>query len=149
MAPIVEHLFNPAGRIGRKTFLITAAGFLALGIVCTLIPVVGQIVSLAMLWPWTVVAIKRLHDMNRGGAIAIVMALASAGLGVIGSVVAMLSLSPGLFLAAASVMAVLGLVIGLAALAFMVWLAVAPGSAGSNRFGHPEKISAFPAPGVR
>ena len=138
MAPVIEHLFNPAGRIGRKTFLISAAGFIALGMVCTVVPVAGQIVSLLMLWPWTVVAIKRLHDMNRSGTLAIAMALASAALGVMGSVVAMLRLNPGLFLAAASVMAVLGLVIGLAALAFMVWLAIAPGTAGSNRFGFPQ-----------
>ncbi len=142
MAPVVEHLFNPAGRIGRKTFLISAVGFIALGIVCTLVAVAGQIISLLMLWPWTVVAVKRLHDMNRSGALAIAMALASASLGVMGSVIAMLSLNPGLFLAAASVMAVLGLVIGLAALVFMVWLAVAPGSAGPNRFGFSQDASA-------
>lgn len=143
MAPIIDHLFNPAGRIGRKTFIISAAGFIALGMVCTVVPVAGQIVSLAMLWPWTVIAIKRLHDMNRSGTLAIVMAVASACLGAAGSLVAVLATNPALFLAVASVMAIAGLVVGFAALAFIIWLAIGVGSQGSNRFGYPETSSVF------
>lgn len=138
MAPIIDHLFNPKGRIGRKTFILSAAGFIALGIVCSLVPVAGQIMSLAMLWPWTVIAIKRLHDMDRGATPAILMAIASASLGAAGTVVSLLALNPALFLAVASVMAIAGLIVGLAAIAFVVWLAISTGTSGSNRYGSPE-----------
>ena len=128
MAPILDHLFNSSGRIGRKTFAISVASFIAFGVACTLLPIAGQIVSLAMLWPWTVVAIKRLRDMDRGGMMAVVLAIATASLWAVGSFAALFTLNPGQVLLVASVLTIATLIVGLAAIAFIVWLAITPGS---------------------
>ena len=63
-----QFLFLSAnGRIGQKDFWI---GFLILfvaGIILGMIPVLGQIISIALIYPWVCLYSKRLHDFGKTG----------------------------------------------------------------------------------
>ncbi|MBP6876451.1 MAG: DUF805 domain-containing protein [Phenylobacterium sp.] len=126
------------GRIGRAQFWIGAAGLICVGVVAGLIPVVGALASLALIYPWACLAAKRLHDFGRSGLLVLVAAvpavvagafslftaLAASNLGTIGMALAGASLS-----LAVSTMALL------VWLGFVLWVGLEPGQEAANSYG--------------
>ena len=77
------------GRIGRAQFWIGAAGLICVGLVAGLIPVVGVLASLALIYPWACLTAKRLHDFGRSGLLVLVAAVPAVVAGVFSLVTAL------------------------------------------------------------
>lgn len=140
-------LLAHGGRINRKIFWTGVAILVVASLVLGSLPGVGTVLSLALLYPWTCLLIKRLHDFGRSGLLVMVPLLPTA-------VAALLSVwitfaasfsgsSAGVF-AAAGLAATFGLVAMLIALAFLLWVGLKPGDETDNRYGTPTAASAFP-----
>ncbi len=68
----MKNLFDPEGRIGPDAFLGSAMILIAIGAVFSLLPLVmGSLwlsfISLVLLYPWTVIWVKRFHDAGKSG----------------------------------------------------------------------------------
>ena len=135
------------GRIDRKTFWIGAGVLLLASLILGSLPGVGTVLSLALLYPWTCLMIKRLHDFGRSGWLVLVPLLPTAATALLSvwlSFAASLSgTSAGVFVAA-GLAATFGLVTMLIALAFLLWVALKPGDETDNRYGAPSLALAFP-----
>ena len=148
-----QFLFLSAnGRIGQKDFWI---GFLILfvgGFILGLIPVIGQIISIALIYPWVCLFSKRLHDFGKTGWLAAVpfgiwaiagvlavMAMIGGGAAAVGAAGA----GVGDAAAAGGMMAALagmGLVLMLAFvvyIGFTLWVGLTKGDPASNKYGAP------------
>lgn len=126
------------GEIGQRDFWIGAAVLLAAGLVANLIPFVGSIVSLALLYPWTSLALKRLRHAGRPASLAVVPLLLGL-FSITGSLLAGAALTvsaalAGLVLSASGVA-------GLLALAFLVWLGLTPSRHSPRRGDTPNLTS--------
>lgn len=136
------------GRIGKRDFWIGFAIVFGAGIVAGMIPVLGQIISIALIYPTVCVFSKRLHDFGKTGwlymapvAITIVLVL------VIGLTGGMAMISAGMAgneaAAAGSAMAGMGMILAMALLmlvvwvGFALWVGLANGDPGDNRYGPP------------
>lgn len=136
------------GRIGRKDFWIGFAILFVAALVLGMIPVLGQIITLLMLYLWVCLGAKRLHDMGKSGWLMIVpFALQLV------TIIAAIMAAGGAMMAAgvsgdptavAAGMAGGGLVMmlcGLASLAFLIWIGATPGQPGDNQYGPPPTSS--------
>lgn len=145
-------LLSPHGRLGRQGFWVAAAGLFVTGLVAGLVPVIGGLVGLALLWPWSAVSAKRLHDLGRSGwwiALPLVPSLLVGGLGVLTAASATMGATmgaSGATLALATLTATLGLAAMLVSLGFLLWIGLTPGMPGANRFGAVP--APLPLPGV-
>lgn len=141
-----RHLFlTLEGRIDRKDFWIGAAALIGAGLVLSVIPVVGQLASLALIVPWTCLTTKRLHDFGRSGWMALAAVIPSAASAVLGLFTA-LAASNVATMGAAFASAGLTLMISTAALvislAFLLWVGLTPSDAASNAYGPAPELSA-------
>jgi uncharacterized membrane protein YhaH (DUF805 family) len=136
-----QDLFISAhGRVGRRDFWIAAAALIISGLVLNLLPVIGPLAALALLYPWTCILVKRLHDTGRSGWLVLVPTVPAALSGVLGLFAALALQSPatmgaafgmaGLALSASMLAALIGL-------GFLLWAGLKAGDAASNRFGEP------------
>lgn len=126
------------GRIGRREFWIGAAGLIAVGLAVGIIPVVGALASLAMLYPWTCLTAKRLHDFGRSGwlvLIAAVPAAVSGALGVFMALAASNLATLGVAMASAGLALTVSTLALLASLAFLLWVGLKPGERSANAYG--------------
>jgi uncharacterized membrane protein YhaH (DUF805 family) len=130
----------PQGRTGRQAFLIGAAALIVAGIVLNLIPVLGPLVGLALIYPWTCLLVKRLHDFGRSGWLVLIPVVPTAIASMLALLTSFAAVGAGT-MGAALVGAGLALTLSGAAmlisLAFLVWAALKPGDAQPNRFGAP------------
>lgn len=134
------------GRMSRQTFWICAGLLVVVSLVVSMIPVVGSLASLALLWPWLVVLTKRLHDLNRSGKLALAMLIPNLATALLALVVGVMAISPATALAALSLAGPLAAVGGLAmlvSLAFLIWLAATVGDAEANTYGPPPTEPAW------
>ena len=60
------------GRLRRQHFWISWLILLGAGVVLGWIPILGTILSIAMIWPNLAIVVKRLHDMGKTGWFAVV-----------------------------------------------------------------------------
>lgn len=108
-----------------------------------LIPVIGQLIGLLMLYLWVCLGAKRLHDMGKSGWLMIV----PFALQLVGMILAFMSVGGAMMAGAvggdsavaAGVMGG-GLVVmlcGLASLAFLIWIGATPGQSEANQYGPP------------
>lgn len=126
------------GRIGRVEFWIGAAGLICVGVVAGLIPVVGALVSLALIYPWACLTAKRLHDFGRSGLLALVAVVPAVVAGAFSLVTALAAsnLSTiGIALAGASLSLAVSTVALLVSLGFLLWVGLKPGHEAANSYG--------------
>jgi len=135
------------GRLGRAPFWIGVAALVLSGAVLSFVPVIGGAAGLVMLWPWYCLLAKRLHDTGRSGRLAAV-ALVPMALGAALALLTTLALAGGPLMGLLlPVLGLSGLVVVLAslfALAFVIWLGLAPGEASANRWGAVSTSAAAP-----
>ncbi len=152
---ITEHYFDMTGRVGRAQFwYFVLANFIATILAQILGGIlhapVGEIYTLAVLFPATCLAARRLQDTGRNGMLAWVMLILIAVSQIIGIVMAMTFLFGGFL----GLLFVPGLsILGLASLALavvLIWFWCQPGDPGPNAYGPPPPVfdPSRPAPTV-
>jgi uncharacterized membrane protein YhaH (DUF805 family) len=143
--------FSADGRIGRQAFWIGFLILLGAGVVLGWIPLLGIVVSLALIYPWTCLFAKRFHDMGKSGWFALIPIAAPAVLFTIALAMGIGGIVSGAVLsdkvsedaAAGPVLAGIGGALLFMSLGFLVWLGgtiwagATPGDPGPNRYGPP------------
>ena len=142
-------LFSFEGRIRRAHFWIAWLVLLGVGVVFGWIPLLGAILSLALIWPHLAIAVKRLHDMGKSGwlvaipwglgVVTFVGALVSVGVNAIMNAAALEAEDPAAILTAFGPAVVLVLICMLLQLGFLLWIGLSEGQPGDNRFGPNPK----------
>lgn len=142
-------LFSFEGRTRRSHFWIGWLICLGAGVVAGWIPVIGFVLSIALIWPNLAIAVKRLHDMGKPGWLAAI----PWGVCIVGGVIAFSMMGVTAFSNAAAledgdpaaIMALLGpamglvAVIGLVCLGFLLWIGLSGSQPGDNRYGPNPK----------
>lgn len=142
-------LFSFNGRIRRQHFWIGWLICLGVGVVLGWIPFLGTLLSIALIWPNLAISVKRLHDMGHTGWLVAIPWVAGF-VGVIGAfmTVGAAALATGGYVDGdnpAEVFAIMGPALGifgivaLVQLGFLLWIGVAEGQRGENRFGPNPK----------
>lgn len=144
------------GRIGQRDFWLAMLMLFAANIVSGFVPVLGQLVMLAILFASVCVTSKRLHDFGKSGwlqlvplgAMLVLSFVAAAIIGV-GAFASSATGNSGMMFGAswfgASIAALLMFLVGIG---FLLWVGLSKGDAGPNRFGPPQTVSAFTAAGA-
>jgi uncharacterized membrane protein YhaH (DUF805 family) len=153
-------LLSPQGRIGQREFWIGVAILIGGNLVAGLIPFIGQLIGIFLIYVGVCVYVKRLHDSGRSGwwhavpwAITLVLVIrglsaafnAVVAVGAAGAAVAM-DEDAGLFellqradfetILSMALSAVTWLIIGwLVWLVYTLWVGLAQSEAGENKFG--------------
>lgn len=144
-------LFSFEGRLRRSHFWIGFIILFGVSIVVGWLPVIGFLISIALIWPNVAIAVKRLHDMGKTGwfvlapyAIGIVLAIAAFAM-VMSSIVASggsadyYEDNPMAALAIAGPALALGGLSLIVGLAFLLWIGLVDSEKGQNRFGPNPK----------
>lgn len=139
-------LFSFDGRIRRSHFWIAWLILLGVNVVISWIPLIN-LLGIVLIWPFTAIAVKRLHDMGRPAWFVAIPWVAAVLLTVVGFVMMGLSIvaagayddSPGAFFA------LMGPGFGAFALgsliwiAFLLWIGLVEGQPGDNAYGPNPK----------
>ncbi|WP_427791451.1 DUF805 domain-containing protein [Brevundimonas diminuta] len=137
------------GRLRRQHFWISWLILLGVSVVLGWIPILGGLISLALIWPNVAITVKRLHDMGKTGWFAVIpwvgviigtiMIFGAVGTAIIANAQAFESEDP------AAVLALLGsmmggiAVMGLVGLAFLLWIGIVDSQKGDNKYGPNPK----------
>lgn len=135
------------GRIGRQNFWIGFAILFGASFVVNLIPVLGQIIGLLLLWPQVCIHAKRLHDMGHSGWLMLIPFGVSVLAGGIAVATGGAAIFAGGYEAAGAAMGAALLAFGLAflvGLGFLLWVGLTPSQPGDNRFGPAPLQAATP-----
>ena len=142
-------LFSFEGRTRRSHFWIGWLILLGVGVVAGWLPIIGALISLALIWPNLAIAVKRLHDMGHTGWLVVIPWAASIVLG--GVALSMLGFQAIVNSAALEhedPVAIWSLVapafgafslLFLINLGFLLWIGLVEGQPGDNRFGPNPK----------
>ena len=145
-----KHLFfSFEGRTRRSHFWIGWLVCLGAGVVAGWLPLIGLVISIALIWPNLAITVKRLHDMGHTGWLAAIPYV----VGIIGGIAAISMMGATAIMNAsaleaedpAAIMALLGPAFGLFALIFLValgfllWVGLTDSQRGDNRFGPNPK----------
>ncbi len=146
---IQKLMFSFEGRTRRSHFWIGWLILLGVGVVAGWIPILGFLLSIALIWPNLAITVKRLHDMGQSGWLAVVpwvvniigvvFVFMSVGMSAIFNASALENEDP------AAIMALLGPMLGglglliLVNLGFLLWIGLTDSKPGSNRFGPNPK----------
>lgn len=126
------------GRIGRKEFWIGAVVLIGVGLLAGLMPIIGPLVSLALIAPWTCLMAKRLHDFGRSAwlvLIALIPSAGSAALGLFTALAATNAATMGAAFAGAGLTLAVSFIALIVSLGFLIWVGVKPGDARPNAYG--------------
>jgi len=138
-----QNLFLSAnGRIGQKDFWIGYLILFVSGLVLGMIPVLGMLVGLALIYPNVCLFSKRLHDFGKTGwlqlapiAIYLVLAVIAAVVG--GGAAALTGAGDGGLVAVMATMGVFVLVMVAVHLGFLLWVGLSKSDPASNPYGPP------------
>lgn len=146
--------FATDGRIGQKDFWIGLLILVGANLLAGLIPLIGWIAGLVLIWCGIALTAKRLHDFGKSGwlqviPMAVCMVIWTIGVMMTGVGLFMSSLwgaDPALAVAGfASLFGLFG-VTGLIGLAFLLWVGLSKGDTGPNQYGPPPLVSQFGPP---
>jgi len=142
MPSLSSLFFSSHGRLGRRAFWSAAFGLIVANLMLSVMPMLGAVCTLLMLWPWTCLLIKRLHDQGRSGALAMVPVALSAASGMLSMMAGVLTFTPGgAGLPVLALLAPATGVLGLTGLAFLIWVGAARSQFGANRYGPSRAAS--------
>lgn len=142
-------LFSFEGRTRRSHFWIGWLICLGAGVVAGWIPLIGFLISIALIWPNLAITVKRLHDLGMSGWVAAVPFVAN----IVGFVMIIVSVGASVFMNAAAIenedpaaiLALIGPAIGILGLlllvnfGFLLWVGLVDGKPGSNKYGSNPK----------
>ena len=137
------------GRTRRSHFWIGWLILLGAGVVAGWIPIIGFLISIALIWPNLAITAKRLHDMGHTAWLMVIPWVVN----IVGGVFIFMSVGvTAIFNASAlenedpaAILALLGPMVGglcllaLINLGFLLWIGLTDSQAGSNRFGPNPK----------
>ena len=126
------------GRIGRKEFWIGAVVLICIGLLAGLMPIIGPLVSLALIAPWICLMAKRLHDFGRSAWLALIALIPSAGsaaLGLFTALAATNAATMGAAFAGAGLTLAVSFIALIVSLGFLIWVGVKPGDLQPNAHG--------------
>ena len=129
----IQLFTSPSGRISRKQFWLH--GFLPIfigNIVLGWIPILGQLISLALLWASICIGFKRFHDLGYPGWWSLVYLIPLVAGGVLLGLSFYLYHQAGLFWLLAEILFGVAMLIGLAQLIFVY---IRRGQEGPNQYG--------------
>jgi len=136
--------FSAEGRIGRQVFWIGWLMLLGAHVVAGWIPLVGQVIGLIAVFAWVCLCTKRLHDMGRSGwwqllpiLLGPVLIIGSAMSIGIGAILGEITNTDWAALAGVGGLLVSVAIAFIAVAAFTLWVGVAEGQPGENRYGEP------------
>lgn len=142
-------LLSFEGRTRRSHFWIGWLICLGLGVVANFIPLLGFLLSIALIWPNLAITVKRLHDMGQTGWLAAIPFVVGLVGGIAGGMIVGLGAftNQAAFEAGdpATVLAVMGPamglfgIIGLVCLAFLLWIGLTDSKPGPNKYGPNPK----------
>jgi len=144
-------LFSFEGRTRRSHFWIGWLICLGVGVVAGWLPLIGLVISIALIWPNLAISVKRLHDMGHTGWLVVVpWAISIVGSIVAVSMIGMTALTQAGALEAEDPMAILSVVgpafgllglLLLVNLGFLLWIGLTDSQRGDNRYGPNPKGS--------
>lgn len=141
------------GRLRRSHFWIGFLIIFGANVVLGWIPILGWLISLALIWPNLAISVKRLHDMGKTGWLVVAPYLISFALLIAGMVIMFGGMAAGGMAPdyyednPAAALAVMGPAFGvfalsfLVGLAFLLWVGLTDSQPGDNRFGPNPKGS--------
>ena len=144
-------MFSFEGRLRRSHFWIGFLIIFGANVVLGWIPILGWLISLALIWPNLAISVKRLHDMGRTGWLVVAPYLISFALLIAGMVIMFGGMAAGGMAPdyyednPAAALAVMGPAFGvfllsfLVGLAFILWIGLTDSQPGDNRFGPNPK----------
>lgn len=142
-------MFQFEGRLRRSHFWISWGILFAAGFVLGLIPIIGSIIGIALIYPQIAVQVKRLHDMGRSGW----WVLAPFAANIVMFIVAIFAIMGNVALNQqglenedpAAMMAMFGSIGGIALLflvinlGWLLWIGIADSQPGRNKYGPNPK----------
>ena len=142
-------MFSFNGRLRRQHFWISWLILLGAGIVLGWIPIIGTLISIALIWPGVAIQVKRLHDMGKTGWFAVIpwvanvigffMIISAVGMAIFTNPQAFESEDPSVALSMLGSMMGGFAVMGLVGLAFLLWIGITDSQRGDNKFGPNPK----------
>ena len=142
-------LLSFEGRTRRSHFWIGWLICLGISVVAGWIPLIGALISLALIWPNTAITVKRLHDMGKSGwfavipwvvtIVACIFVFATVGISAFTNAAALEREDP------TAILALLGPMFGALALllvvnlGFLLWVGVSDSQPGDNQYGPNPK----------
>jgi uncharacterized membrane protein YhaH (DUF805 family) len=142
-------MFSFEGRTQRSHFWIGWLILLGAGVVAGWLPIIGFLISIALIWPNLAIAVKRLHDMGHSGWLVLVPWVATLVLMVVAfSMMGMQAIMNSAALEnedPAAILALIGPAFGAFGLLFVInigfllWIGLVEGQRGDNRFGPNPK----------
>lgn len=144
-----QAMFSFQGRLRRQHFWISWLILLGAGFVLGWIPLLGALLSIAMIWPNTAIVVKRLHDMGRSGwflaipwiagIVAVIGVFSTVGIAALTRGSEWESEDPAVVFATFGPAVGIMILAGLVQLGFLLWVGISDSQRGENRFGPNPK----------
>lgn len=136
------------GRIGQRDFWIGFAILFVTGLIVGVIPFIGAILSLLLIYPWICLYAKRLHDIGKSGwlvlvpvglqVLALLLSMMAVVGGMVGSAVVYGDASGLAMMSGLGAAGLIGVLAFVATIIFVLWVGLTPGDPGDNAYGPPR-----------
>lgn len=143
-------LFSPNGRIGQQDYWIGVLIIIAANIVAGMIPLLGFIISIGLIWVGIAVYGKRLHDAGKSAWLHVVpwglsilfgiIGLAFAGGAVLTAIMADGDVDPIAMISAGGTFLLFMSLSTLVWIVYTIWVGVMKSDPGTNEYGAPPGV---------